>query len=261
LNATPHDDPSASCPLPASLFSVFAAGRAFDRDAPSLAAAYEAALPFPHFVAEGLFEEAFLAEVVRELPHPSQGEGFVRNDSPDRQILKFAYRSEDHLGPRSRHLISVLHSKTFLDFLSKVTRIAGLVPDAHLCGGGFQQTLPGGRLEVHADFNAHPVWRLDRRLNLLLFLNRDWKEEYGGRLELWDAGMTRCVRSIPPRFNTTVVFGTNDTSFHGHPAPLMFPEGTTRKSLALYYYSNGRPETERSAHHSTLWQTRPEDAT
>jgi hypothetical protein len=110
---------------------------------------------------------------------------------------------------------------------------------------------------VHADFNKHPVFNLDRRLNALLYLNKDWKEEYGGHLELWNRDVTRCEAKILPVFNRLAVFGTTDFTFHGHPNPLQCPEGTTRKSLALYYFSNGRPAEEiNGSSNTTLFKAR-----
>jgi hypothetical protein len=97
---------------------------------------------------------------------------------------------------------------------------------------------------------------LDRRLNLLLYLNKDWKEEYGGHLELWNRDMTQCGAKLLPVLNRVMVFGTTDFTYHGHPDPLKCPEGMTRKSLALYYFTNGRPAEELSGEHSTLFRTR-----
>jgi hypothetical protein len=112
-------------------------------------------------------------------------------------------------------------------------------------------------LKIHSDFNEHPRLKLDRRLNLLLYLNREWQEEWGGHLELWDRDMTECRRKILPIFGRCVVFATTDFANHGHPDPLNCPEGETRKSLALYYYSNGRPREETLGHYSTLFRRRP----
>jgi len=94
-------------------------------------------------------------------------------------------------------------------------------------------------------------------LNVLLYLNKDWKDEYGGHFQLWNKEMTRCETKVAPLFNRLVVFSTSDYSFHGHPDPLNCPEGMTRKSLAFYYYSNGRPSEEVSNHHDTLFKKRP----
>ena len=106
---------------------------------------------------------------------------------------------------------------------------------------------------MHADFNVHPKLKLDRRLNMLIYLNKDWREEYGGHLELWDQSGKTCRKRILPMFNRTVVFSTTDRSFHGHPHPLTCPPGMTRKSVSLYYYTAGRPPEERSVAHDTLF--------
>ena len=98
---------------------------------------------------------------------------------------------------------------------------------------------------------------LDRRLNLILYLNKGWLEEYGGNLELWDRAMTRCERRILPIANRCVIFNTTDFSNHGHPDPLACPEGMTRKSMALYYFSNGRPTEEMSRVRGTEFAARP----
>jgi hypothetical protein len=140
-----------------------------------------------------------------------------------------------------------------------LTGIQGLVPDPHLWGGGLHQILPGGKLAVHADFNKYPHFKLDRRLNVLVYLNRDWQEQWGGQLELWNRDMTRCEQRILPLFNRMVCFSTTDSSFHGHPDPLRCPADRTRRSLALYYYSNGRPAEEIGRPHTTLFQYRPDD--
>ena len=161
------------------------------------------------------------------------------------------------LGPTTRHLLSEFNSAPFVNFLEEVTQIKGLVPDPHYFGGGIHQIEAGGYLKIHADFNVHQRLRLDRRLNALLYLNRDWRDEWGGQLELWNKDMTLAVRKISPQFNRLVVFATTDSSFHGHPDPLLCPPGVTRRSLALYYYTNGRPAEERSSAHSTLHQVRP----
>jgi hypothetical protein len=115
----------------------------------------------------------------------------------------------------------------------------------------------GGFLDVLADFNRHDRLRLDRRLNLLLYLNRDWDDAWGGQLELWDEAMTRAVHRISPRFNRVVVFSTTDRSFHGHPGPLSCPPERARTSLALYYYTNGRPAGESTDSHCTIYRERP----
>ncbi|MDQ6882334.1 MAG: 2OG-Fe(II) oxygenase, partial [Pseudomonadota bacterium] len=115
----------------------------------------------------------------------------------------------------------------------------------------------GAMLKLHADFNRHPNWHLDRRLNLLLYLNQDWQASFGGDLELWDREMAACRQRIAPVAGRCVIFSTSSTSFHGHPDPIECPDDVTRKSIALYYYTNV-PREDAAQIHSTLWQSRPD---
>ena len=215
---------------------------------------YATAEPFPHAVLDGLFPDEVGERILSEFATPDD-EDWIRHEGNKGQKLES--NREERLGPYTRHVISRLNSSVFLSFLEKLTGIDGLIPDPHLSGGGLHQIGRGGFLEIHADFNRHERLRLDRRLNLILYLNRDWKEEFGGRLELWDREMTAGVQRILPVFNRAVVFSTTDFSFHGHPDPLTCPEGRTRKSLALYYYTSGRPAEETDGSHTTLYRERP----
>ena len=145
-------------------------------------------------------------------------------------------------------------------FLQELTGIKEkLLPDPYFEGGGFHQTKRGGFLKIHADFNKHKETKLDRRLNILVYLNKEWKEEYGGHFELWNRDMTTCVKKVAPEFNTLAMFTTTDFSYHGLPTPLTCPPDRSRKSIALYYYSNGRPAEEVNQgleEHNTLFVAR-----
>jgi hypothetical protein len=198
--------------------------------------------------------EGVLDGVLGEFPNPQQADWFAF-DSPNER--KLATKDDSTMGPATRHLLAELNSGAFIEFLERLTGIEGLVPDPHFVGGGLHQIERGGHLKVHADFNRHPRTGLERRLNVLLYLNRDWHDEYGGAFELWNEDMSRCEEKVPPLFNRCVVFSTTSTSFHGHPEPLNCPEDSTRKSIALYYYSKDRPSEEGGAAHNTLFQARP----
>ena len=133
----------------------------------------------------------------------------------------------------------------FVTFLQKITNInEKLIIDEKLNGGGLHEIKKGGLLKIHSDFNRHPILNLDRRLNVLVYLNKDWKEDYGGHLQLWDKEMQKCEKKILPIFNRMVIFSTTDYSNHGHPDPLNCPDKRSRKSVATYYYSDGRPSNE-----------------
>lgn len=221
-----------------------------------LSTAYAGARPFPHFVVDDFLDPELLDQVLSEFPKPGEI-NWQRFDNE--QEIKLASASESSFGPTTRLLLYHLNSITFLEFLSSVTGIANLISDPRFDGGGLHQIPRGGKLGIDADFNKHPNFGLDRRLNALIYLNKDWREEYGGQLELWNREMTQCEARILPVFNRLVVFGTTDFTYHGHPNPLQCPEGMTRKSLALYYFSNGRPAEEISGDHSTLFKARTED--
>jgi Rps23 Pro-64 3,4-dihydroxylase Tpa1-like proline 4-hydroxylase len=215
--------------------------------------AYISAKPFPHIVFDNFFDPCLLDAVLSEFPKPTDIK-WQRFDN--QQEIKLASAAESSFGPMTRLLLYHLNSVTFLEFLSTITGIPNLIPDPWFDGGGLHQIVRGGKLAIHADFNKHPRYGLDRRLNVLLYLNKDWRDEYGGHLELWNREMTRCEARILPTFNRLMVFGTTDFTYHGHPDALQCPEGVSRKSLALYYFTNGRPAHETSATHSTLFRAR-----
>jgi hypothetical protein len=219
-------------------------------------ASYLSAEPFPHIIFDDFLDPALLELILTEFPKPGEIQ-WQRFDNA--REIKLASAAEATFGPVTRLLLYHLNSVTFLEFLSQVTGIENLISDPSFEGGGLHQIVRGGKLGVHADFNKHRAYQLDRRLNLLLYLNKDWREEYGGHLELWDRNMSHCERRVLPLFNRVMVFGTTDFTYHGHPDPLRCPEGMTRKSLALYYFSNGRPAEEIAGEHSTLFQARRPD--
>jgi Rps23 Pro-64 3,4-dihydroxylase Tpa1-like proline 4-hydroxylase len=181
----------------------------------------------------------------------------VLQDGTVAQYRKNWLSMEMRVTPLIRRLYWELNAAGFIGFLEQLTGIEGLVPDPYFAGGGLHETQSGGLLMVHADYNKHPELNLDRRLNLIIYLNEDWHDEYGGHLELWDRGLTRCEKKIAPVAGRAVIFSTKRDSWHGHPHPLACPEGMSRKSIALYYYTNGRPQEEGTDAHLTLWKKVP----
>lgn len=218
---------------------------------------YQKAHPYPHIVMDDFLPVDVLENVLAEFPPP----GAIRwNRYANDREMKLEASSELNMGPHTRLLLRELNSSVFLNFLEALTGIEGLIPDPHYVGGGMHQIQRGGFLKVHTDFNRHTRLKLDRRLNLLIYLNKDWEESYGGHFEMWDREMKKCEARVLPIFNRCVVFSTTDFSYHGHPDPLTCPEGWTRKSIAMYYYTNGRPEHEVTNEHSTVFRARPGEA-
>jgi len=212
---------------------------------------YINAEPFPHVVLDDLFESEALDTVLREFPAPGDTQ-WMRFDNPLEKKLGY-FHERSRISSNVRNFLNDMNSFEMLLWLEALTGIDGLIPDPYFGGGGLHQIEPGGFLKVHADFNVHPKLKLDRRLNMLIYLNKEWREEYGGHLELWDRGGRESCKRILPIFNRTVIFSTTDTSFHGHPHPLTSPPGVTRKSVSLYYYTAGRPPEESSMPHDTIF--------
>ncbi|MBD1108957.1 2OG-Fe(II) oxygenase [Pelagibacterales bacterium SAG-MED50] len=149
-----------------------------------------------------------------------------------------------------------LNSKSFLEWLNFITNIEEpLIADPELFGGGLHQSINGAFLNVHVDYNFHPKTKYHRRINVLIYMNKNWKDEYEGHLELWEINESKqtLLKKISPKFNRCVIFETNEVSFHGHPKPLNIPDGMSRKSLATYYYTKTRPSSEISHDHNTIY--------
>jgi hypothetical protein len=213
---------------------------------------YQSAEPFPHIVLENFLEPRLARQMLAEFP-PLSTEWIHWVHVNQR---KYGTTDRNSLPPTIGSVIDEFNSPPFMGFLSRITGINDLLSDATLEGGGLHQSGPGGFLNVHADFTVHPhrpKWR--RRINLLLYLNPDWRPSYGGELELWDRTMRHCVRKVAPTFNRCLIFNTDHDSFHGHPDPMTLPEGVTRKSLALYYFTEEADARVRS----TEYRARPGD--
>lgn len=217
------------------------------------AAAYRQAAPFPHIVIEDFLDRAILQHIARNYP-PLDGQRFF-----DRDQERFKYqfqpaRIDDAL---TLNMLAELNSEAFIAFLERMTGIEGLIPDPYYTGGGLHLTRRGGHLGIHADFNIHKPLRLERRLNLLVYLNDDWDDNWGGALELWDREMKACEVKVPPHIGRAVVFNTTLDSYHGHPAPLSCPEDRDRRSIAIYYYTALPEVSAGMRERTTVFRPRP----
>eukprot|EP01038_Epipyxis_sp_PR26KG_P010116 gene10116-13597_t len=214
---------------------------------------YQSAKPFPHFSEDGMFPLSVLLAACQEIPDNPilkttgcvEGSTKCFNKANEKtQKYKNAFDDETLFGPATAALFAFLKSSTFVKFLEYMTKIEGLIPDPHYRGSGIHQTLPGGNLNVHADFNRYVQYDMHRRVNVFIYLNPDWEESYGGHLELWSKDLKKCDQHILPTLGRFVAFSSTDFSYHGHPQPLSCPEGRSRRSLAMYYYTRTRPTSE-----------------
>jgi hypothetical protein len=198
---------------------------------------YVANQPFSHIVIDEFFDPSALNEVLAEADAVDRSKRYAKFLDRKTDHNKFAF-FPDVVGPNTARLAQYLNSGPFLAYLEKLTGIPDLIADPSYFGGGLHWIENGGYLEVHADFNHLKKYNLERRINLLLYLNKDWRDEYAGDLELWDRPTMTKRKSVAPLFNRAVIFSTVKEALHGHPTPLNTPPGRARRSLALYYYTN-----------------------
>lgn len=217
-------------------------------------AAYASADPFGHLVADDVLVPAAFASAVAEFP--AVGDEFWQGYLHVNET-KYSNTQPDTWGESLRGVAQEFCSAEFVAYLEELTGIDGLIPDWGMDGGGLHQTLRGGHLNIHADFTTHHVhenWQ--RRVNILLYLNDEWDESWGGQLELWDRSMREKRGEVTPLGNRMLVFTTDFDSFHGHPDPLECPEGVARRSMALYYFTLADAPVRRS----TNYRARPEES-
>jgi hypothetical protein len=226
----------------------------------ALARQYRGNHPCPHILLKDFLEPDTALEMCREFPQPTSD-----------AWTQYKHTNENKLGMPKREMFpptlgavtDELNSPEFVEWVSQLTGIPGLVADPMLEGGGLHQSGPGGYLNVHTDFSKHHFhahWH--RRVNLILYLNPEWDESWGGSIELWErgqgGGLARCGAKYPPLLNHALIFTTDEKSLHGFPDPLKCPEGQSRKSLALYYYTIERDDKYNVR--STDYFPRPQDS-
>lgn len=212
---------------------------------------YQSGEPYHHICIDNFLPMEVIEGVRSDLASLPDAE---RSFDADQERYKSQY-NPDRLPDFSRHLFHTLNSRAFILFLEKMTGIKGLIPDPYFAGAGIHKTLTGGHLDIHADFNVHTHMRVERRLNVLIYLNPEWKEEYGGSFEIWDKKMTTKMASFAPTENRMVCFSTASDTFHGNPEPVNHPDGLPRQSIALYYYTATWDGSRKE--HSTLFKPRP----
>jgi len=220
-------------------------------------AEFTAARPFPHIVIDNFIDPATACAVAAEYPtfENARALGFSFNAVNERKKIQIT--DQTRFPPHVKELSDFLASSAFLADLSALTGIPNLLADPALFGGGMHMTGPHGRLDVHVDFNRGDG-ELYRRLNLLVYLNPEWDESWGGQIELWDPSVKHCALSLSPALGRCLIFETSQISFHGV-APLKCPPDRVRRSFATYYYTKEAPASDDVAMHGTIFKARPDE--
>lgn len=208
---------------------------------------YKSNIPFEHVVLNNFFNEAYVNSLISKFPQPPvasplesrvSDNKWYKYDNPIEK--KYALNDFSNL-PQYGEIFGILQSDEFVNLISHITGIDNLESDPHLHGAGIHFYPPNGKLDVHLDYSIHPISGRERRVNLIIYLNNDWREEYNGDLQLWNVDFTEPVKRYYPKYNTAILFKTNDISYHGLPTPIKCPDDLGRKSLAIYYVSEPRP--------------------
>ena len=213
---------------------------------------FMSAQPFRHVIIDDFLTPDFASALLAAFPAFEKG-NFVGDDG--RPGGKSTVDRVRDLGDAYGRLDDVIQSREFLDLVGRVTGIENLIYDPFYLGGGTHENRHGQALKAHIDFNYHPSERWHRRLNLIIYLNHEWDEAWGGMFDLYRdpyADATPMVR-VPPLFNRCVIFETNEKSWHGFDM-IELPEEKrhiSRKSIALYFYSADRPQEEKAGRHTT----------
>jgi len=227
-----------------------------DRDA--LRNQVRCSTPVPNFLIDNFLRQDFAERVVDAFPPYEQAIAVGRSFRAVNEKGKVQVTDSSRFPEPIRQLNHVLASPEFCELISHALGIPTLLADAQLVGGGMHQTSARGHLDVHVDFNYLEDRGWHRRANLLVFLNRGWKPEWGGEFELWDAAVKVRHHAHLPIFNRCVLFETNEVSFHGVTA-VKCPPGQTRKSFAAYYYTTEAPAHWDGQSHSTVFRARPDE--
>ena len=224
--------------------------------------------PFPHCVIDNFFDTHIANELhdnIKSLKLEDATDKFI-NKKSSHEYNKFGFSNLEKLPLSLKNVFVYLNSKEFIEKLEKLTGISGLIyGDFRLKGAGVHIIKNNGFLGMHTDFNSYhhrTHGKLDRRINLIIYMNKDWKSEYKGDLLMYHPDNISEVKRNQPIFNRCVIFNTTNKSVHGHPEPLCVDkEDIYRKSIAIYYYTKNERENvdfEGDGVHNTLWHKTPD---
>lgn len=203
-----------------------------------LGVSYQNADPFSYVVLDNFLNEKVANELCEKFPKPNDKWWHYHNPIEE----KYAYDDVKNMDKDIKKYFLMVCKSEFVEYIKKISNIENLEYDPYFHGAGIHYHPPGGKLNMHLDYSINPLSFKERRLNIIFFLNKEWKEEWGGNTELWSEGMKLCKKKLVPVFNRALLFRTFDESWHGLPGYVKCPEGLARKSFAIYYVTEARKD-------------------
>ena len=210
---------------------------------------YKNGNPFDHVVIDNFWEKETAKNLEKEINNFNKNKKLnvtIYDNAIEKKITCNQY---DKFPPEVYRAFTYLNSEIFLDLVKKITNIKNLITDIGLHGGGLHVHPNGGKLNIHKDYSIHPKLKKERRLNLIIYMTKNWNEKWGGHLEFWSHDKKRnkplkLIKKIQNKFNRAILFDTSQNSWHGLPSALKLPVGKKRQSMAIYYLSEPRSKVE-----------------
>jgi len=214
------------------------------------------AKPFEHVVIDNFLETCY-AEKISEL-FPKFDKTWHEYKNPIE--VKYAFDNINSLPIELKNYFYYLSTPEIINIIRQITNFDNLEYDEYLHGAGVHLHPRFGRLNIHLDYEKHPYSGKERRLNIILFMSKDWDVNWNGANELWNSDVTKCIAKTEIKFNRAILFKTNDISWHGLPDKILCPENVFRKSLAYYYVSPlNTKKTEDEYRKKAKFTKRPQD--
>lgn len=215
--------------------------------------------PFKHIVIDNFLPEEIAISLLEAFPNAKDECWERTNDNGIEIKSRTCWASEFDIPDGLVNIVRVFNSAEILRAMSHALEIPKLISDPYYSGGGLNLSEKNGLLDVHVDGNYHDATGLNRRVNLLYYLNPNWEPEWGGEFGIYDNNGEKLLKAVSPIMNRCVIFDTHDKSFHGLPNPINFPENDPRRSILLYYYTvSKRPSSQVDVEdpHSALWRSK-----
>ena len=224
---------------------------------------YENSYPFPHTVLDNILEEEFAIKIQEEILNLDE-KYWDRYENPFEK--KYTLRDKNNFPENTKLLYDYLSSELFIEKLSNVVG-EKLHNDNTKNWWGIHKYKNGDKLDIHSDAGIHPITGDKKHVTLGIYLSKNWGEENGGHLEIWEGGdiqesnvtLTKKMKSILPIFNRLILFNNTNNAWHGNPDPVSCDSNSTRIFLTISYLSRNHTDKYNNKYKKAYFIKRPSD--